>query len=176
MAGYRAAMAAAGLETVAFHGRPSRAFGRDRALGLLSDHPGIEGAICFSDLVALGMLAGFAQAGVRVGTDFRLVGFDDIEECALSSAVLTRAATSRFGRKSAETMLAWLGGRRAPAGGSGSRRSRAVVRGSKRRGRTVTVDVPQDILDALTDVADAAAAAGTGGGRGDRCRRAGGSR
>ena len=31
-------------------------------------HPEIEGAICFSDLVALGMLAGFAQAGVRVGT------------------------------------------------------------------------------------------------------------
>ena len=34
MAGYRAAMAAAGLPTLAIHGRPSRAFGRDLALSL----------------------------------------------------------------------------------------------------------------------------------------------
>ena len=48
--------------------------------------PEIEAAVCFNDLVALGMLAGFAEAGVRVGADFRLVGFDDIEECALDLA------------------------------------------------------------------------------------------
>ncbi len=118
MAGYRAVMAEAGLETIAFPGRPSRAFGRDKALGLLSDHPGIEGAICFSDLVALGMLAGFAQAGVRVGRDFRLVGFDDIEECALTWPQLSsvRCDVARFGRESAEAMLAWLeDGERPPA-------------------------------------------------------------
>lgn len=84
MAGYRAAMDLAGLPTLALHGRPSRAFGRDMALSLRAEHPEIEAAICFSDLVALGMLAGFAQSGVSVGTDFRLVGFDDIEECALT--------------------------------------------------------------------------------------------
>ncbi|PZQ48353.1 MAG: LacI family transcriptional regulator [Rhodovulum sulfidophilum] len=110
MAGYRLAMAAAGLETMAFHGRPSRAFGRDMALELSAAHPGIEGAICFSDLVALGMLAGFAEAGVRVGADFRLVGFDDIEECALTWPRLSsvRCDVARFGRESAEAMLAWL--------------------------------------------------------------------
>jgi LacI family transcriptional regulator len=110
MAGYRAAMAAAGLGTVAFHGRPSRAFGRDMALGLLADDPGLDGAICFSDLVALGMLAGFAQAGVRVGSGFHLVGFDDIEECALSWPHLSsvRCDVARFGRDSAEAMLAWI--------------------------------------------------------------------
>jgi LacI family transcriptional regulator len=110
MAGYRTAMAAAGLEPVAFHGRPSRAFGRDMALGLQEERPGIEAAICFSDLVALGMLAGFAQAGVRVGADFRLVGFDDIEECALAWPQLSsvRCDVARFGRDSAEGMLAWI--------------------------------------------------------------------
>ena len=110
MAGYLAVMTDAGLERVAFHGRPSRAFGRDMALRLAADHPEIEGAICFSDLVALGMLAGFAQAGVRVGADFRLVGFDDIEECALSWPQLTsvRCDVARFGREFAEAMLAWL--------------------------------------------------------------------
>ena len=110
MAGYRAAMAAAGLPTLAFHGRPSRAFGRDMALSLRTAHPEIEAAICFSDLVALGMLAGFAQAGVAVGTDFSLVGFDDIEECALTWPQLSsvRCDVARFGRESAEAMLGWL--------------------------------------------------------------------
>ena len=110
MEGYLAVMAEAGLEPVAFHGRPSRAFGRDMALRLAAEHPDIEAAICFSDLVALGMLAGFAQAGVRVGTDFRLVGFDDIEECALTWPQLTsvRCDVALFGRESAEAMLAWL--------------------------------------------------------------------
>ena len=117
MAGYLAAMAEAGLDPVAFHGRPSRAFGRDMALALRTKHPEIEAAICFSDLVALGMLAGFAQAGVAVGADFRLVGFDDIEECALTWPRLSsvRCDVARFGRDSAEAMLAWLEeGRRPP--------------------------------------------------------------
>lgn len=110
MAGYLAVMAEAGLAPVAFHGRPSRAFGRDLALRLAAEHPEIDAAICFSDLVALGMLAGFAQAGVKVGADFRLVGFDDIEECALAWPQLTsvRCDVARFGRESAEAMLAWL--------------------------------------------------------------------
>jgi LacI family transcriptional regulator len=118
MAGYRAAMAEAGLPTVAFHGRPSRAFGRDMALSLQSAHPEVEAAICFSDLVALGMLAGFAQARIEVGADFRLVGFDDIEECALTRPQLSsvRCDIARFGRESAEAMLAWLEeGARPPA-------------------------------------------------------------
>jgi hypothetical protein len=34
------------------------------------------------DLLALERLSGFAEIGVHLGTDFRLVGFDDIEECA----------------------------------------------------------------------------------------------
>ena len=107
MAGYRAVMAEAGLDTLALHGRPLRAFGRDTALSLSRD---VEGVICFSDLVALGMLAGFAQAGVRVGDDVRLVGFDDIEECALTWPRLSSVSCdiARFGRESAAAMLAWL--------------------------------------------------------------------
>ena len=107
MAGYRAVMAEAGLETTALHGRPSRVFGRDMALDLPS---GVQGIICFSDLVALGMLAGFAQAGVRVGQDVCLVGFDDIEECALTWPQLSsvRCDVARFGRDLAAAMLAWI--------------------------------------------------------------------
>jgi LacI family transcriptional regulator len=110
MAGYLAVMAEADLEPTALFGRPSRAFGRDVALGLARARPELEAAVCFSDLVALGMLAGFAEAGVRVGADFRLVGFDDIEECALSWPQLSsvRCDVASFGRRSAQAMLAWL--------------------------------------------------------------------
>ncbi len=110
MAGHLEVMGAAGLAPTAFHGRPSRAFGRDIALRLAATRPEIEAAICFSDLVALGMLAGFAEAGVVVGDRFRLVGFDDIEECALTWPRLSsvRCGVASFGCRSAEAMLAWL--------------------------------------------------------------------
>jgi LacI family transcriptional regulator len=110
MSGYLEVMAEEGLEPVAFHGRPSRVFGRDTAISIAREHPGIEAAICFSDLVALGMLSGFAQLGIRVGDDFCLVGFDDIEECALVFPQLSsvRCDIASFGRRSAATMLEWL--------------------------------------------------------------------
>lgn len=110
LSGYLAVMAEAELEPIAFHGRPSRTFGRDIALELSRTHADLDAVLCFSDLVALGMLAGFAEAGVKVGEDLRLVGFDDIEECALSWPQLSsvRCDVARFGRNSAEAMLAWL--------------------------------------------------------------------
>ena len=97
MSGYLAVMAEAGLEPIAFHGRPSRGLRtRYRGSCLRAVHPEIDAAICFSDLVALGMLSGFAQAGRPAGLDFRVVGFDDIEECALAGRSSARfAATSR---------------------------------------------------------------------------------
>ncbi|MXN63974.1 substrate-binding domain-containing protein [Stappia sp. GBMRC 2046] len=110
MAGYREIMEAEGLETRYFSGRPSRAFGREMARTLKRDHGDIEAAICFSDLVAMGMLFGFAEIGVELGKDFRIVGFDDIEECSLVFPQLSsvRCDTARFGETSAETMLRWI--------------------------------------------------------------------
>lgn len=117
MSGYRAVMAEHGRTPRYFPGRPSRAFGREMARRLAQEHREIDAAICFSDLVALGMLSGFAEVGVRLGTDFRLVGFDDIEECSLVYPRLSsvRCDIKRFGEASAETMLAWLVGGERPA-------------------------------------------------------------
>ena len=88
------------------------------------------------------MLAGFAQAGVRVGTDFRLVGFDDIEECALTWPQLSsvRCDVARFGRESAEAMLAWLE-MGAPAGDP-SRASRADRARVERRSAGMSTRTP----------------------------------
>lgn len=110
MTGYLELMAEKGEEPVIIEGRPSRAFGREAALTIASKHPEIDAAICFNDLVALGMLSGFTQLGIEVGTDFRLVGFDDIEESALAYPQLSsvRCDVASFGQRSAKKMLEWL--------------------------------------------------------------------
>jgi LacI family transcriptional regulator len=110
MSGYRQVMAENGLQTVAFHGRATRKMGRDMAQKIAREHPEIEAAICFNDLVGLGMLSGFAQAAKVVGSDFLLVGFDDIEECEQAHPQLSsvRCDVEIFGKKSAELIVDWL--------------------------------------------------------------------
>ncbi len=110
MEGHLAALAAAGLAPIAYPGRPSRAFGRDIARSLADARPRIDAALCFSDLVALGMLSGLHARGVRIGREFRLAGFDDIEEAALAHPQLTsvNCGIAEFGRSAAATMLDWL--------------------------------------------------------------------
>ncbi len=116
MAGYLEVLAEAGFEPLILPGRASRGFGREAARDLTLRHPGVDAAICFNDLVALGMLSGFAELGRAVGPEFRLVGFDDIEDCAqvfpgLSSV---RCNIAGFGAGIAATVLDWLEQGRAP--------------------------------------------------------------
>jgi LacI family transcriptional regulator len=110
LSGYLEVIREAGLETLTMHGRATRAFGNEAAMRLSTEFPSVDAAICYNDLVALGMMSGFARAGRKVGEDFRLVGFDDIEECAqvwppLSSV---RCDIAPFGRATAKTVLDWL--------------------------------------------------------------------
>lgn len=110
MSGYLAAIAQAGLQPVILPGRASRAFGREAARVLTRDHPNVDAALCFNDLVALGMLSGFAEIGRAVGRDFLLVGFDDIEDCAQVYPALSsvRCNIAGFGETVAATILGWL--------------------------------------------------------------------
>ncbi len=110
MAGYLSCLAAHDLPTLAMYGRASRTFGRQAARELVERHPDVDAAICFNDLVALGMLSGFAEMGRPVGQGFRLVGFDDIEECAQAFPALTsvHCDIAGFGAQVAQTILAWL--------------------------------------------------------------------
>ena len=108
--GYLAEVKRAGLVPYTLHGRSSRAFGVGAVETLLAEAPDIKAAICFNDLVALGMLSGFVRAGLNVGQDFRLVGFDDIEECAQAWPQLSSVACdiSGFARATADSLLAWM--------------------------------------------------------------------
>ena len=110
MAGYLSVMQDRGQTPLALPGRASRAFGREAALTLARNHPEFDAALCFNDLVALGMLSACAEIGRPVGAGFRIVGFDDIEECAQSHPKLTsvHCDIAGFARSTATAMLNWL--------------------------------------------------------------------
>jgi LacI family transcriptional regulator len=110
MSGYLASLAENGMAPFTLFGRSARSFGREAAHSITRDHPEIDAAVCFNDLVALGMLTGFAELGRPLGSAFRIVGFDDIEECAQVYPALSsvRCNVDGFGKKVAETTLGWL--------------------------------------------------------------------
>lgn len=116
LSGYLQVLAEAGLEPHILYGRPTRAFGRECA-DLFIDRADCDAALCFNDLVALGVTSGFARRGRLIGRDFRLVGFDDIEEAAQSFPPLSsvECGIARFGQQMAATLMDWLGQGTKPA-------------------------------------------------------------
>lgn len=109
LSGYLEATASAGLPPHIIAGRPTRAFGMECAQWF-ADHPAYDAALCFNDLVALGMLSGFAGRSNVIGHSFQLIGFDDIEDAAQSFPSLTtvQCGIAGFGRGIASTMMSWL--------------------------------------------------------------------
>lgn len=108
--GYLEVLAQAGVEPLVITGRPNRAFGRDAARDLINNYPDVDAVVCFNDLVALGMLSGCYELGRKVGSDFLIVGFDDIEDVSQTYPSLSsvRCDIAGFGAKAAETILSWL--------------------------------------------------------------------
>ena len=64
-------------------------------------------AICFNDVVALGLLRGLQEFGVTPGTDFSVVGFDDIAEAARATPSLSSVANFplAIGQSAAQLLL-----------------------------------------------------------------------
>jgi LacI family transcriptional regulator len=108
--GYNKIMKQHGLPITTFFGRATRQMGRETALDIVKHYPEIEAVICYNDLVALGMLAGFARTEKKVGHDILLVGFDDIDECREVFPQLSsiHCGITCFGKKSAEAIVNWL--------------------------------------------------------------------
>lgn len=129
-AGYLQVMRDAGIEPVVLTGKASREFGRTAAKTLDTRHPDVDAAICFNDLVALGMLSGFYEIGRSVGQEFRIMGFDDIEEMAQTFPPLSSVSCdiAAFGAEAAEIVVNWLEDGVAP-----SPETRTPVRLSVRR-------------------------------------------
>ena len=110
MAGYLTLLAEIGMESIVITGEASRDFGRKATKLLVEEHAEVDAAICFNDLVAHGMLSGFYEMGKRVGEDFLIVGFDDIEESAQSFPPVSSVSCgiTTIGAQTAGTVVDWL--------------------------------------------------------------------
>lgn len=113
--GYVAAMEKAGLEV-----RPEWRFPGPRtkqagfeitgAFLALKDKP--TGAVCWNDLVAIGLMNGIARAGLTPGVDISVTGYDDLEEAAIATPALTTVWNGQreVGRRAARVLLDRLNG------------------------------------------------------------------
>jgi len=82
-AGFRQAMHRLGApvdEELILPGPTNRDFGRQVARRLLSLPERLTAVLCFNDIVAIGLCAGLHEAGVEVGRQVSVVGFDNLPE------------------------------------------------------------------------------------------------
>lgn len=95
---------------------PLRPQAREAALQLLSDRPDVDGIVCFSDVVAFGVLDAVADRGLRAGSDVRVIGFDDVHDAGLNRPSLSSVAVPArdSGRRAAALVLERAAGSTAP--------------------------------------------------------------
>lgn len=109
-AGYLEAMRAAGLRTEPYwrvECAPTRLDAARHAPALFAGALAPTAAVCYNDAVALGLVLGLHQRGLRPGHDFALTGFDDIAEAALGMPPLTTlsVAPRERGAQAAQLVL-----------------------------------------------------------------------
>jgi LacI family transcriptional regulator len=73
---------------------------------------GVTAAVCFNDVVAMGLLAALHEAGVAVPDQLSVTGFDDIAFARFTSPALTTAAVphTQLGEQAWQRLSALLGG------------------------------------------------------------------
>lgn len=83
---------------------------------LLAAFPQITAAVCYQDIVALGVMLALRQKDKVIGRDFALVGFDDISEASLVQPALTTVsvAAREIGRKAGELLFSRIQGNDEP--------------------------------------------------------------
>lgn len=81
--------------------------GMEMMVRIRDEHPEITAFVCNGDMVALGLVAGMNRMGIRPGVDISVVGFDDIQDAAVSTPALTTMAVRPYdlGRKLARVLL-----------------------------------------------------------------------
>jgi DNA-binding LacI/PurR family transcriptional regulator len=86
---------------------PLRPPARAAAMRLLTDHPEIDGIVCFNDVVAFGVLDAIADLGRNIGSDVRVIGFDDVHDAGLNRPSLSSVAVParETGRRAAQLVL-----------------------------------------------------------------------
>jgi LacI family transcriptional regulator len=112
-AGHAKAMTQAGLPVDPawlVESAPNRMDAVARLGELFGAQPPPTAAVCYNDMVALGLMLGLLARGIRPGQDFAVTGFDDIAEAAMSVPPLTTLAVHprACGRQAAQLVLEQL--------------------------------------------------------------------
>jgi LacI family transcriptional regulator len=86
---------------------PARPRAREAAMRLLTGDPEVDGIVCFSDVVAFGVLDAVADMDRNVGSDVRVIGFDDVHDAGLNRPSLSSVAVParETGRRAAQLVL-----------------------------------------------------------------------
>ena len=79
--------------------------GRKAALEMARQGLPYDGLVCMNDMMALGVLRGFHEAGVKVPEDVAVIGFDGIQEGTYSTPTLSTIAVDYRGLAQASVSL-----------------------------------------------------------------------
>jgi len=112
--GFYAALSVAGLEAVTSVplSTPDMTGGRRSAHQLCDDGPDVDGIVALTDAVAIGVIRGLADRGVRGPHDVKVVGFDDVPEASFMTPSLSTVAPDHVwtARRAVERLVARLEG------------------------------------------------------------------
>jgi LacI family transcriptional regulator len=111
--GWRAALAAADLPRGPIrHAEPSEEAGFTLMRALLAERAPPTAVLCATDRLAVGALHAVSQAGLRVGHDVSLIGYDDLPMAGCTDPPLTtiEQPMARAGARMVEMLVALLGG------------------------------------------------------------------
>jgi DNA-binding LacI/PurR family transcriptional regulator len=135
LAGYRQALAAAGIDLPAERIVAAEATfegGEEAFVAAWSGGLRPSGVLVMSDAVAIGVLAGARRLGLRVPDDLSVVGFDDLPVSRYTDPPLTtiRQPVREKGEEAARLLIAAVGGRAGSDGRHVVLATELVVRGS----------------------------------------------
>ncbi len=113
LAGYRLALDEARIPfdlSLAIETMTNYSGGGAAAPQLLNLHEPVTAALCFNDVVAIGLSRAMMEAGVSVGIDFDVIGFDDIEEAKHTLPALSSVAVNArdLGSRAAQLLMRHL--------------------------------------------------------------------
>jgi len=119
LSGYKDAMDEAGLGVPSGYIYPvlqSRAAGRKALQTILDYDKDITGVVCFSDLMAYGVLSQSREMGIKAGEDLAVVGFDDLADSRLTHPALTtvRVEASALASTALEQLNLYIKNHQAP--------------------------------------------------------------
>jgi LacI family transcriptional regulator len=113
LAGYRRALEEAGIPfdgPLVIETTTNYTGGGAAAAPLLNLQKPATAALCFNDVVAIGLIRALTEGGVAVGAEFAVVGFDDIEEAKHTLPALTSVAVNgrNLGSRAAQLLMRHL--------------------------------------------------------------------